>query len=264
MATGSGIVPATSSAVRVTCRSSSSSSRSSTCWRRSPSARRRRRRCCARSWWPPRPCARPGRGCEPTSRAPSPRAARRAMCSARSPLRSRSGSIRRTATSSRRSSDCVVRRPDGCWARSAIWWVRTSTSLVALHELLGRLAVAGQEGVGGPGDGLAHQGEDLHEDPVDLDRSAGRVASTRRSARGRRRPVDAEARWGAPTRRVLGLGRPRRLGSRQLGRLGRPPLAAGEAKGHRIHRTADPPGGGTGARGAIPGPVTPPRYAAPS
>ena len=39
--------------------------------------------------------------------------------------------------------------------------------LVALDEDLRRLAVAGQQGVRGAGDGLAHQGEDLDEEPVD-------------------------------------------------------------------------------------------------
>jgi hypothetical protein len=40
--------------------------------------------------------------------------------------------------------------------------------VVALHQLLGRLAISGQQGVGGAGDALADQGEDLGEQPVHL------------------------------------------------------------------------------------------------
>ena len=40
--------------------------------------------------------------------------------------------------------------------------------LVALDQLLGRVAVAGQQGVGGAGDALADQREDLGEEAVDL------------------------------------------------------------------------------------------------
>src|SRR5580704_16336208 len=101
------MVPATSSAVRVTWRSSSSSSMSSI--NRAASAARTanasavsRQMVVATS---------PMRSTRPRLRAdisaPRPRAARRAMCSARSPLRSISGSMRRMATYSRRSSDVV-------------------------------------------------------------------------------------------------------------------------------------------------------------
>jgi hypothetical protein len=40
--------------------------------------------------------------------------------------------------------------------------------VVPLHEHLGRLAVPGQQGMGGAGDTLADQGEDLGEQPVHL------------------------------------------------------------------------------------------------
>ena len=40
--------------------------------------------------------------------------------------------------------------------------------LVALDQYFGRLAVTGQECVGGTGDAFADQGEDLSEEPVDL------------------------------------------------------------------------------------------------
>ena len=76
--------------------------------------------------------------------------------------------MRSTATSSRRSSTVVSPGDQlllGQVGRSGREHV---DDLVALHELLGRLPVPGQQGVGGTGDGLAHQGEDLDEEPVDL------------------------------------------------------------------------------------------------
>ena len=60
--------------------------------------------------------------------------------------------------------------------------------LVALDQLLGRLPVPGQQGVGGAGDGLADQREDLDEKAVDLDQGGGRrlPGGDRQQGRGRR------------------------------------------------------------------------------
>src|SRR6185437_1529779 len=128
MATGSGMVPATSSAVRVTCRSSSSSSRSSM----DTAAVADRSAKASAVLLQMVAATSPIRSTRPRLRAdisaPRPRAARRAMCSARSPFRSRSGSIRSTATSSRRSSTVVSPSTSSRWASAAICPISMSTT----------------------------------------------------------------------------------------------------------------------------------------
>ena len=54
------------------------------------------------------------------------------------------------------------------WARAAISPICAVDQLVPLDELLGRLPVAGEQGMGGAGNGLADQGKDLDEQSVDL------------------------------------------------------------------------------------------------
>jgi hypothetical protein len=94
---------------------------------------------------------------------PSPRAARRAMCSARSPLRSISGRMRSSVISDARlDAERRVSRPGGP-RRWRPWRHEVVDDDVLVDDALGQFAVVGEQGVGRPGDGLADQGEDLHD-----------------------------------------------------------------------------------------------------
>ena len=72
------------------------------------------------------------------------------------------------ATYSRRSSAVVSPWTSCCWTVRRDLPDQLVDDLVALDQLLRRVAIAGQQGVGGAGDALADQREDLGEQAVDL------------------------------------------------------------------------------------------------
>jgi len=182
------MVPATSSAVRVTCRSSSSSSRSSTC---SAVSTDRAAKVSAVSRQIEAATS-PMRSTRPRLRAdisaPSPRAARRAMCSARS-----------RCARGRASSAAPLRAPG-----APVGWCRPQPARpgpeprcdASARRPSRRRARApslprgpGQQRVGGTGDGLTDQGEDPHEQAVDLvEGSRRRFVELDHDPRQRRHP----------------------------------------------------------------------------